>query len=271
MGNDRAIAFIGGGNMATSLVGGLLDAGWDPGAITVSDPGEDKRGALADRFGVRVTADNGEAAGGADTVVLAVKPQVLQMVAGEVGRAVKDEPPLVISVAAGVRVESLRQWLGVAAPLVRVMPNTPALVGAGVSALYAGDDVGGPARAEAERIMRAAGDAVWVAREEQMDAVTAVSGSGPAYFFLILEALEEAGVAEGLDRETARTLAVQTAAGSAALARESGDPPAVLRARVTSPGGTTGQGLAALERGGLRAAFLDAVGAAARRSRELGG
>ncbi|MFB6261674.1 MAG: pyrroline-5-carboxylate reductase, partial [Thiohalorhabdaceae bacterium] len=167
--------------------------------------------------------------------------------------------------------EKLRHWLGVAAPLVRVMPNTPALVGAGVSALYAGDDVDGPGRAEAERVLRAAGEVVWVPKEYLMDTVTAISGSGPAYFFLILEALEEAGVAEGLDRETARTLAVQTAKGAATLAESRDETPAGLRAKVTSPGGTTAQGMAALERGGVRPALADAVAAAARRSRELGG
>jgi len=269
--NERTIAFIGGGNMAASLIGGLLAAGWEPADIAVGEPDDGRRADLTARFGVRTTGDNAKAVAGADTVVLAVKPQLMEAVAGDLGPALAESRPLVISVAAGIRLERLRAWLGTAAPLVRVMPNTPALVGAGVSALYAGDDVDGPGRAEAERILRAAGEAVWVPKEAHMDAVTAVSGSGPAYFFLILEALEEAAVAEGLDRDTARTLAVQTAKGAAALAEDSGEAPAVLRSKVTSPGGTTAQGVAALERGGVRTALADAVAAAARRSRELGG
>lgn len=271
MAEQRQIAFIGGGNMAASLIGGLLEAGWQPGAITVGEPDAEKRSLLVERFGVATIDDNAKAVAGADTVVLAVKPQIMEAVAGELGPALGDSQPLVISVAAGIPLEKLRQWLGVAAPLVRVMPNTPALVGAGVSALYAGDDVGGPGRAEAERILRAAGEVVWVPKEAHMDTVTAVSGSGPAYFFLILEALEEAAVAEGLDRETARTLAIQTAKGAATLAECEAEAPATLRTKVTSPGGTTAQGVAALERGGVRPALADAVAAAARRSRELGG
>jgi pyrroline-5-carboxylate reductase len=271
MANDRTIAFIGGGNMAASLIGGLLEAGWGPGAIVVGEPDDGRRADLTARFQVRTTADNAQAVQGADTVVLAVKPQTMEAVAHDLGRAIRDGQPLVISVAAGVRLDKLRDWLGVAVPLVRVMPNTPALVGAGVSALYAGDDVDGPGRAEAERILRAAGEVVWVPKEAHMDTVTAVSGSGPAYVFLILEALEEAAVAEGLDRATARTLAVQTAKGAATLAETGDEPPATLRQKVTSPGGTTAQGVAALERGGLRTALADAVAAAARRSRELGG
>jgi len=268
--DNGTLAFIGGGNMSASLIGGLLEAGWDPSSIAVGELDEARRSHLAERFGVHVTGDNAEAVKGAATVVLAVKPQAMEMVASELGRIIRDAHPLVISVAAGVRLDQLRHWLGVAAPLVRVMPNTPALVGAGVSALYAGDDVDGPGRAEAERILRAAGQVVWVPKEAHMDTVTAVSGSGPAYFFVILEALEEAAVAEGLDRDTARTLAIQTAKGAAVLAESGDDAPATLRTKVTSPGGTTAQGMAALERGGVRPALADAVAAAARRSRELG-
>lgn len=268
---QRRLAFIGGGNMATSLIGGLLNAGWEPGQITVAEPDESRRRTLAERFSVAVTGDNATAVSGSDTVVLAVKPQVLADACAEIAPVLPDEPPLVISVAAGVRLDSLRGWFGRPAPLVRAMPNTPALVGAGISALFAGEDVDGPGRAEAERILRAAGEVAWVAKEAQMDVVTAVSGSGPAYFFLILEALEEAAVAEGLDRETARTLARETASGAAALARDAGEAPAVLRARVTSPGGTTARGLAALESGGLRPTLAEAVAEAANRSRELGG
>ncbi|MFA9461534.1 pyrroline-5-carboxylate reductase [Thiohalorhabdus methylotrophus] len=270
MAAPTSIAFIGGGNMAASLIGGLSDAGWTPGQVMVAEPDAERRRDLSDRFGVRTTADNSEAVQGAETVVLAVKPQILGTVAEALGPDLRGQTPLVISIAAGIPLAKLRGWLGTDGPLVRVMPNTPALVGAGVSALYADDDVSEQHRLTAQAIMQAAGEVVWVAKEAHMDIVTAVSGSGPAYFFLILEALEEAAVAEGLDRETARTLAVHTAGGAAALARDTGEPSAVLRSRVTSPGGTTARGLEALERGGLRTALMDAVAAAANRSRELG-
>ncbi|MFP4560377.1 MAG: pyrroline-5-carboxylate reductase [Thiohalorhabdus sp.] len=271
MSAQTPIAFIGGGNMAASLIGGLVDAGWRPDQLVVAEPDADRRADLAARFQVRTTADNAEAAREAATVVLAVKPQVMETVALALGPILREARPLVISVAAGIPLARLGAWLGMGSPLVRVMPNTPALVGAGISALYPDAEASAEHRDTAQAIMQAGGEVVWVAKEEHMDIVTAVSGSGPAYFFLILEALEEAAVAEGLDRETARTLAVHTAGGAAALARETGDPSAVLKSRVTSPGGTTARGLEALERGGVRTALADAVAAAARRSRELGG
>ena len=270
--HSRTIAFIGGGNMATSLIGGLVEAGWDPANIAVAEPNEQRRQDLTGRFGVQAEAEAYRVVGGKDLVVLAVKPQILEDVATELGPFLADAEtqPTVISVAAGIPITKLRYWLDADIPLVRVMPNTPALVGAGVSALFAESDVDADGRAAAEAVMAAAGTTVWVPKEEQMDVVTAVSGSGPAYFFLILEALEEAAVAEGLDRHTARTLAIQTAKGAATLAESGDEPPASLRARVTSPGGTTAQGVAALERGGVRTALADAVAAAAQRSRELG-
>ena len=273
MSDNRTIAFIGGGNMATSLIGGLVAAGWDPADIAVAEPDAERRRELVDRFGVQAEAEAYRVVGGKDIVVLAVKPQILEGVATELGPFLADTEtkPLVISVAAGIPLAKLRYWLDADLPLVRVMPNTPSLVGAGVSALYAGPEVGSDGHASAEAVMAAAGTTVWVPKEEHMDVVTAVSGSGPAYFFLILEAIEEAAVAEGLDRHTARTLAIQTAKGAAALAESGDEAPAALRARVTSPGGTTAQGVAALERGGVRTALADAVSAAARRSRELGG
>jgi len=264
------ITFIGGGNMGRALIGGLIAGGMRAESIHVADPSEAQRQSLVDDLGVSVHADNAEAAGQSDVVVVAVKPQVMDDVLASLTDAV-DEDTLVISVAAGIPLAKLRYWLDADLPLVRVMPNTPALVGAGVSALYAGPEVGSDGHASAEAVMAAAGTTVWVPKEEHMDVVTAVSGSGPAYFFLILEAIEEAAVAEGLDRHTARTLAIQTAKGAAVLAESGDEAPAALRARVTSPGGTTAQGVAALERGGVRTALADAVSAAARRSRELGG
>lgn len=259
------IALIGGGNMARSLAGGLLRAGAVPGDITVSDPSAETRSAVA-ALGVRVEADNAKAVSGADTVVLAVKPQVMEAVSGEIREAVRTRQPLVISIAAGIGCSALSRWLDGPA-LVRVMPNTPALVGASMSVLFAGHGVGLDHRQRAETIMRAVGEVEWVQDEALLDAVTAVSGSGPAYFFLVMEALEQAGVDVGLDAGLARRLVRQTAVGAALMAAS--DDPALLRARVTSPGGTTEQGIAALERAGLRSAFVTAVAAACRRSHEL--
>jgi pyrroline-5-carboxylate reductase len=268
--SQETLAFIGGGNMTRSLVGGLVAGGRDPASITVAEPDVGQREALTADFGVATTGDNRAAAADAETVVLAVKPQVLPEVAAELAAELADPDKLVVSIAAGIRLDRLREWLGSQRPLVRVMPNTPALVGAGISAVYADPGVTVDQRGRVSDLLAAAGESVWLDKEEQMDAVTAVSGSGPAYFFLILEALEEAGVAQGLPRATARELATATAGGAARLASESDAAPSELRTRVTSPAGTTAEGLAGLERGGLRATFLDAVAAAARRSRELG-
>jgi pyrroline-5-carboxylate reductase len=202
-------------------------------------------------------------------VVLAVKPQVLPGVAREIAAALADRHPLVVSIAAGIRSTDVARWVGDAVPVVRAMPNTPALIGCGATALYAGPGTEARHRELAESILRAAGSVTWVESEPQMDAVTALSGSGPAYFFLLTEAMADAGTALGLPRDTARLLALETALGAARMSVESADDVAELRRRVTSPGGTTEAALAVLQEGGFGGLVDRAVRAACERSREL--
>jgi pyrroline-5-carboxylate reductase len=266
---NTVIGFIGGGNMASSLIGGLLADGFPREAIRVAEPDPQRRQALGDSFGIPVGDDNGAVVAASDVVVLAVKPQVLRTVCLSLADAMQARQPLVLSIAAGVRLGDIERWLGGNLAAVRTMPNTPALVGSGATALYANGRVDDRQRELAEGIMRAVGLALWLDDEAQMDAVTAVSGSGPAYFFLVIEVLEQAGADLGLPRETARLLALQTAFGSAKLALESRDDSATLRARVTSPGGTTERALGILEAGDLRGLFSRAVAGACNRAGEL--
>lgn len=266
---NSKITFIGGGNMASSLIGGLIADGYDSRLITVSDPDTDKLAQLAARFEVETATDNNPSVERADVVVLAVKPQALEGVARDMADSLTRSQPLVISIAAGVQVKALRDWLGGEVALVRSMPNTPALIQSGATGLYAGPGVSDEQRDTAESILRAVGLTRWVDEEAQMDAVTAVSGSGPAYFFLVMEAIEAAAGEMGLDPETARLLTLQTALGAARMAMESSDSPATLRQRVTSPGGTTERALSILEEGKLRELFSQALQGAQTRSREL--
>ncbi|MGD9000235.1 MAG: pyrroline-5-carboxylate reductase [Granulosicoccaceae bacterium] len=266
--NSGTIAFIGAGNMARAIIGGLIADGADPASIHVADPNPAQRDAVA-CLGVTLAGDNHAAVAAADTVVLAVKPQVLKQVASDLRDTIQDNQPLVISVAAGIRSADLDKWLGGNVAIVRSMPNTPALVQSGATGLYAGAHVSQSRRDRAESILRAVGLTVWLGDEQQMDAVTALSGSGPAYFFYIIEALEAAGQQLGLDNATARLLAVQTAFGAAKMMLESGEEPATLRERVTSPGGTTERALASLRDGGLETLFEKALTAARDRSVEL--
>lgn len=268
--NNQTIAFIGGGNMARSLIGGLIADGFPPDRIRVAEPDADQRGELSRAFGVHVTADNLQAAQGADGVVLAVKPQVIRDVAAELGPQAAADGAVVISIAAGIREADLSRWLGEGLPVVRAMPNTPSLVQTGATALYANARVSEQQRSLAESLMRAVGLTCWLDDESLMDAVTAVSGSGPAYFFLLMELMEDAGERLGLPRQTARLLTLQTALGAAKMALESEDDPARLRQRVTSPGGTTEQALQCLEDGGMRDLVDRALRAAAQRAGELG-
>lgn len=263
----QALTFIGGGNMAAAIIGGLVASGTAPASLEVVEIDPGARAVLADRFGVAVY-DALEAATLAGMVVLAVKPQTLPAVASRLAPRLTTQP--VLSVAAGVRVPDLARWLGGHTAIVRAMPNTPALVQAGISGLYAAPGVDTATRQAAESVLRAVGSVVWVDDEAALDWVTAVSGSGPAYVFNCIEALEAAAVAGGLAPATARQLALHTFLGAARLALESGEEPAVLRQRVTSKGGTTERGLAALEAGGLMALFQNAVNAAQARSVELG-
>jgi pyrroline-5-carboxylate reductase len=261
------VSFIGGGNMAAAIIGGLIASGAQPTDIEVVEVNADARAQLAVRFGVVTHTDLSQARLHA-LIVLAVKPQSLPEVAAALSTRLDGQ--LVVSIAAGVRVADLTRWLGGHGRIVRAMPNTPALVQAGISGLYATAAVKQDARSQAEMVLRAVGGVVWVESETQLDTVTAVSGSGPAYVFYCLESLEAAAVAQGLSVATARQLALQTFFGSAKLALESGEEPALLRQRVTSKGGTTERGIAALEAAAVKAAFAQAVDAASLRSAELG-
>ncbi|HXZ86211.1 MAG TPA: pyrroline-5-carboxylate reductase [Myxococcota bacterium] len=265
IGLPKSVGTIGAGNMAEAILRGLLRAGLSADQLCASDPDPERRRAVRE-LGVHATESNAEVAERAEVVVLAVKPQQLERAAHTLPR---DGGPLYLSIVAGATSAALRRLLGAGARIVRSMPNTPALVGAGISAV-ASDSGAEPADLErACAILRAVGEVVQVP-ESALDAVTGLSGSGPAYVFLFVEALTEAGVREGLSTEIARALALETVHGAARLARETGEHPALLRERVTSPGGTTSAGLAALEAGGFRAALLAAVRAATQRSRELG-
>ncbi|MFO1371268.1 MAG: pyrroline-5-carboxylate reductase [Candidatus Competibacteraceae bacterium] len=265
------IAFIGGGNMARSLIGGLLAGGGDPDRIWVAEPDAGQREFLRSRFGVHTGADNADIAAKAAVVVLAVKPQIIREVTLRLTPVIQARQPLVISIAAGVREPDLRYWLGGGAlALVRTMPNTPALVGSAATALFANEFVSEERRQLAESLLRAVGVTVWVNDESLLDTVTALSGSGPAYFFLVMEALEQAALNLGLDADIARLLTLQTAFGAAKMALESVESPASLRMRVTSPGGTTEQALAVLRTGEIETLFVKALEAACQRSRELG-
>ena len=263
--------FIGGGNMATALIGGLLARDARPADFRVVEPLATQRERLGARFaGVRlderVTAD---AVAGCDIVVLAVKPQQMREAAEALASSIATVP-VVLTIAAGIRTVDLARWLGGYGRIVRAMPNTPALIGRGISGVYAGAAVDASGREKASRVLEAAGDVVWCAREDALDAVTGVSGSGPAYVFYLLEALERAGIEQGLEPATARRLAYETFAGAVALAQRSGEEPATLRANVTSKGGTTERGLAVLAERRVDEAMRAAVAAATARAKSLG-
>lgn len=269
MAHHPVISFIGAGNMARSLAGGLAANGWEKKNLLLSDPDAGQRRAVEEAMALATFTDNHLIAASADVLVLAVKPQVLRAVSLDIAPTVQKKRPLVLSIAAGIRIGDLAHWLGGNLPIVRAMPNTPALVGAGSTGLYANPLASQAQRDLAESLMRAVGTVVWVESEGDMDTVTALSGSGPAYFFLVMEALEKAAMELGLDAKTARLLAVETGYGAAKMALEGHEDPALLRARVTSPGGTTERAIKALQQGGLEELFRDAVAAAAERSREL--
>ncbi|MBL3527494.1 MAG: pyrroline-5-carboxylate reductase [gamma proteobacterium endosymbiont of Lamellibrachia anaximandri] len=265
----NSITFIGGGNMAASLISGLIADGYDPAHITASDPNKERLSQLAANYAIHTETDNDAAVQNADIVVLAVKPQVLESVVRDLAGAIWRHQPLVISIAAGVREAALREWLGEDIALVRTMPNTPAMIQSGACGLHASENVSDIQKDQAESILRAVGLTCWVSDESQMDAVTALSGSGPAYFFLVMEAMEAAAVKMGLEAENARLLTLQTALGAARMAMESKDSPATLREKVTSPGGTTERALGILQEGGLPALFEQALNGARDRSQEL--
>lgn len=265
----QRIGFLGAGNMARSLAGGLLTNGWSRDRLLLADPDANQRQGAEAALGLKALADNLAVAANSDVLVLAVKPQALKEAALALAATVQQRRPLVVSVAAGIRLADIERWLGGGLPIVRVMPNTAALIGSGASGLCANARVSSEQRDLAESILRAVGVTVWVEDEALMDVVTAVSGSGPAYFFLAMEALEQAAIRHGLDPQTARLLTLETAYGAAKMALEGHEEPALLRRRVTSPGGTTEQAVQVLEQGGIAKLFDQAVAAAIRRAREL--
>ena len=262
------ITFIGGGNMAGALIGGLVQQGVNPNDVRVVEVNPDARASLTRVFELKTYSKISAEAVNTNLIVLAVKPQQLCAVAGELQPLLREQ--LVISIAAGVRAQDLARWLGGYTRIVRAMPNTPALVRAGVTGLYALPGVSAPGRQQAQQVMEAVGACVWFTDEAHMDAVTAVSGSGPAYVFYFIEALEAAAVELGLSPEQGRELALTTFLGAAQLARSSHDDPATLRAKVTSKGGTTERAIQALEQSGVKDLIRAAVRAAAQRSHELG-
>lgn len=263
------IAFIGGGNMAASILGGLIASGVDPSRLWASDPNPESLTALQALAPINTTANNADAIAAADIVVLAVKPQIMATVAKAIAPLLTDTQPLFISIAAGITSASLDQWLGGKQSIVRCMPNTPALVQTGATALFANNQVSDLQRQQAQHILEAVGIAMWVEQEAELDIVTAVSGSGPAYFFLVMEAMQAAGREMGLSAEVAEKLTLQTALGAAKMATQGGVDAAELRRRVTSPNGTTERALGIFEEGDLRGLFLSALTGAKLRSEEL--
>jgi pyrroline-5-carboxylate reductase len=263
------ISIIGGGNMARALVGGLIGRGHEGGAIKVIEIDSEARATIAARFGVATSAAIEEpSVGAAEVVVIAVKPHVVRTVAVELGAHLRRQ--VVVTIAAGIRLSDLSRWLGGYRRLVRAMPNTPALIGAGIAGLFAMPGVDSEGRTRAAAVLEAVGATLWCDREEDLDAVTAVSGSGPAYVFYFIEALERAAQELGFQPEHAHRLALATFSGAIRLAEQSDSEPAVLRAQVTSKGGTTERAIAALDEARVKAAILAAVKAAAARAKEMG-
>lgn len=263
------IAFIGGGNMAAALIGGLIRRGVAPTDLYAIDPNDDARGRNEQQFGIRTAAAADGALASYDAVVLAVKPQILKSVAEALAPHLNPSQ-LAISIVAGIRSDDLSRWLNGHARIVRVMPNTPALIGMGVAGLAATAGVDEAGRALASQVLGAVGDTVWFDDEAKIDAVTAISGSGPAYVFYFIEAMQEAARRLGMDDEQGRALAVATFTGAAQLAAQSGEPASVLRERVTSKGGTTAAALASFDASGVKDAIVRGALAAEARARELG-
>lgn len=262
------IVFIGGGNMASCLIGGMLANGFSSQDITVSEPNEDSRNRMSSSFGVLTTDDNIAAASQADIVVLAVKPQIMGTVASPLAQALEHKP-IIVSIAAGIPVNALQNWMGQELKIVRAMPNTPAMVQSGATGLFANQSLGKDQQTIIENIFSAVGYTCWVNQESDIDAVTAVSGSGPAYFFLIYEAMLKVAKELGLDSETASQLTLHTAMGAARLALGSDSAPEELRKQVTSPGGTTQAAIESFQAQGLEDVFRKAMTAAEERAKEM--
>lgn len=269
MDHSVKLGFIGAGTAAEFMLQGLVAGGYPAANALVFDPAAERCAALKDLLGVSIADNNQQVISSTDAVVLAVKPQVMEDVLAALDTESQAQPPLVISVAAGVRTDTLRKWLGQQWPVARVMPNSPAQIGAGIAGVYAASDATEQHRQIAFDFGQASGNAVWIPEETLMDVVTAVSGSGPAYFFLLTEVLQRSAQELGLDPNTAARLASQTALGAARMLDQAGQSPAILRERVTSPGGTTERALDILRNGGFESLFQEAVVGAAIRGREL--
>lgn len=269
MNTELQISFIGAGNMARSLIGGLLNDHYPAAKLCAADPDPDRRQQLNASFGIATYADNITACTDADIVLLAVKPQIMANVCQQIAATLEKSRALVISIAAGVQTRSLHSWLGKSQAIVRSMPNTPSLVGSGAAALFASETVSEEQRQQAESILRAVGLTLWLDNENDMDAVTALSGSGPAYFFLLMELMQDIGEKMGLPAETARLLTLQTGFGATKMALESELDCAELRRRVTSPGGTTEQAINKLFDGNIDNLMDEALNAARERAKEL--
>ena len=263
------LTVLGGGNMGRALIGGLLRHGMRPEQIAVGESYEAARTTLSRELGIAATADNAAAIRKADVVVLAVKPQDAQSVLAPLAAHLQQRRPVVLSIAAGVRIQALQRWCGDGVPVIRAMPNRPALAGAGATGLFAPAEIDASGRAAAAQIMQSVGEIVWVETEEALDVVTALSGSGPAYFFLLAEAMAKAGVDLGLTEDTARRLSIATLYGAGLLADGCDGDLARLRAEVTSKGGTTEAALRILQGAGFNELIGRAVAAAARRGGEL--
>lgn len=266
--SEANLVFIGGGNMATSLIGGLIEKGYSAKHISACDPIAENGARLEQAFGIATHTENIAATEKADIIILAVKPQVMKTVATGLAPALAHQP-LTISIAAGITAAALQRWLGSAVPIIRCMPNTPALVQSGASGLFATELVSAAQRQQASDILAAVGTVSWLNSEDDIDKVTALSGSGPAYFFLVIEAMTNAGVKLGLDREIARQLTLQTALGAAQMAASSDVDIVGLRRRVTSPGGTTEKAINSFIDGGLPELVEQAMTAAYRRAQEM--
>ena len=266
---DLNITFLGCGNMGASLVSGLIAGGHPASSLLGVDPDENQRRNVETRYGIRTAVEVSDAVPAADVIVLAVKPQTVMAVLAEIRRALQDNRPLVLSIAAGIRTGTIKQALAGSCPVVRAMPNTPALLRCGATGLYAAAGVSPSQREAAAGIMQAVGASVWLDDESLLDTVTAISGSGPAYFFLVVELMEKIAVDMGLSRAQARLLSVDTALGAARMLKDSGEDAATLRQRVTSPGGTTEKAIQAFEEGGLEQLLRRALTACRDRSVEL--
>lgn len=265
----KTIAFIGAGNMAKSLIGGLIANGYPADKIIATNPNQEKLKVIGQKFAIRTTRDNKGAVAQAEVVILCVKPHVIKQVTQEVEPLFKEKQMLLISIAAGVRLENLQRWIGEAQPIVRCMPNIAALVAAGVTGLIANSQVSQEQKELAESILRAVGITIWLENENQMDVVTALSGSGPAYFFLFMASLEEEAIRLGLSPQAAHLCTLQTALGAAKIAMESVEDLTELRRQVTSPGGTTERAIHVLDEGHFSKIVANALKAATERAQEL--